>query len=246
MANPDRFLLYVIYCKYNERLRTYVGITNNLSRRLRKHRGEIKGGAKYTTKLAEDGGKWVLGGTLHGFKDHQEALQIEWAVQHPHLSVLLKKRDYNTPAKLGKTLSNLFFVCNNTKDKTHLSAHLHCVPQRILERLLEEYPKGFNFVPEERVLEGSFVPKLTTKKEKTPAVPSLTIEPRDRSPERKNASDPGKPKKIAPRKTAAVPGQPKSRMQSLLEKCKAEADRSMADYLGFANEQRSFEVVVIE
>lgn len=47
------------YCVYllvhTTHNRTYVGITNNLKRRLRQHNGEIKGGAKYTTAFKSDG-----------------------------------------------------------------------------------------------------------------------------------------------------------------------------------------------
>ena len=36
---------YIIYNKN----KSYVGITNNLNKRIRQHNGMIKGGAKYTT-----------------------------------------------------------------------------------------------------------------------------------------------------------------------------------------------------
>jgi len=53
--------------------RTYVGATNNLPRRLRQHRGELAGGAKYTTRH----GPWRLGAyALVGQKS--PALRFEW------------------------------------------------------------------------------------------------------------------------------------------------------------------------
>ena len=59
--------------------RTYVGITNNLPRRLRQHRGELAGGAKATTRCAAD---WRVGLTVAGFQTHRQALQFEWAFKH--------------------------------------------------------------------------------------------------------------------------------------------------------------------
>jgi predicted GIY-YIG superfamily endonuclease len=72
------FLCYVIESE-NKRC-TYVGITNNLERRLRQHNGDLAGGAKYTSR---DGLRpWSLVMTIHGFRSHQEALQFEWAYHH--------------------------------------------------------------------------------------------------------------------------------------------------------------------
>ena len=39
------WVVYLLKCRDNT---LYCGVTNNLSRRLRQHNGEIKGGAKYT------------------------------------------------------------------------------------------------------------------------------------------------------------------------------------------------------
>ena len=58
--------------------RTYVGITNNLPRRLRQHRGELVGGAKATARAAD----WRVGLTVAGFQTHRQALQFEWAFKH--------------------------------------------------------------------------------------------------------------------------------------------------------------------
>jgi predicted GIY-YIG superfamily endonuclease len=58
--------------------RTYVGYTNNMTRRLRQHNGEIKGGAKTT----RNGRPWVLIATVQGFPDRRTALQFEWRSHH--------------------------------------------------------------------------------------------------------------------------------------------------------------------
>ena len=72
------FLCYVIESA-NKRC-TYVGITNNLQRRLRQHNGDLAGGAKYTSR---DGLRpWSLVMTISGFQSHKEALQFEWAYHH--------------------------------------------------------------------------------------------------------------------------------------------------------------------
>lgn len=58
---------------------TYNGSTNNLTRRLRQHNGEIVGGAKAT----KGKGHWVYIAIWEGFKTHKEALSCEWKIKHP-------------------------------------------------------------------------------------------------------------------------------------------------------------------
>ena len=48
---------YVYLLVHNKHNRTYLGITNNLKRRIRQHNCEIKGGAKYTSRNLCNG-KW--------------------------------------------------------------------------------------------------------------------------------------------------------------------------------------------
>jgi predicted GIY-YIG superfamily endonuclease len=55
---------------------SYVGWTNNFPNRLRKHRGEIKGGAGYTSRR-HAGEKWALRFMVHGFPSPSEALSLE-------------------------------------------------------------------------------------------------------------------------------------------------------------------------
>lgn len=50
---------WIVYILTNPKHnRTYLGATNNPKNRLRKHNGELKGGAKYTTIWRKDG-KWT-------------------------------------------------------------------------------------------------------------------------------------------------------------------------------------------
>jgi predicted GIY-YIG superfamily endonuclease len=70
---------YCCYCLRSQvTRRTYVGITNNLQRRLRQHNGEIKGGAQYTTQ----GRPWELALFVTGFTCQKEVLSFEWAWKH--------------------------------------------------------------------------------------------------------------------------------------------------------------------
>lgn len=58
---------------------TYVGVSNNVEKRLRAHNGEIKGGAKYTTGK---GPGWKHICLIHGFPTKIESMQFEWALKH--------------------------------------------------------------------------------------------------------------------------------------------------------------------
>ena len=59
--------------------RTYIGITNNFTRRLRQHNSEIKGGARYTTSYSRQWKGTVIVGE---FDKKGDALKFEWAAKH--------------------------------------------------------------------------------------------------------------------------------------------------------------------
>ena len=67
--------MYVCYIIFNNKC-SYVGITNNIKRRLRQHNGEIKGGAKYTSIYNKES-LWQYGCYVDGFKSKQDALRFE-------------------------------------------------------------------------------------------------------------------------------------------------------------------------
>ena len=45
LSNQNNWLIYILKCRDGS---LYCGITNNLEKRLKQHKGELKGGAKYT------------------------------------------------------------------------------------------------------------------------------------------------------------------------------------------------------
>lgn len=71
----DKWSFYII--KNNEC--TYAGVSPDPIQRLRKHNGEISGGAKYTLSK---GSGWEHICLVHGFQDKIQSMQFEWAVKH--------------------------------------------------------------------------------------------------------------------------------------------------------------------
>lgn len=57
----------------NDPIKTYVGVTNDFSRRLKQHNGELKGGAK----ASRAGRPWVCTCIIRGFNGQSEACQFE-------------------------------------------------------------------------------------------------------------------------------------------------------------------------
>lgn len=57
--------------------RTYVGITNNFTRRLRQHNKEIKGGARFTSMHFKVERPWRPIGFIKGIETKGEAMSIE-------------------------------------------------------------------------------------------------------------------------------------------------------------------------
>lgn len=88
MALPSNYLCYCLYNDSNNK--TYIGSTNNLSRRLRQHNGEIVGGAKYTTAQQVTWKHLFYISSPHF--DHRTALSFEWHLKHPRTQTQTGKR----------------------------------------------------------------------------------------------------------------------------------------------------------
>ena len=64
--------MYLVYLLKSDKY-SYVGMTNDFTRRLRQHNKEIKGGARYTSKRDT----WYPVLIIDGFQDMRSAMQCE-------------------------------------------------------------------------------------------------------------------------------------------------------------------------
>lgn len=67
------YLVYLLRCENY----SYVGMTNDIFKRLRQHNGEISGGARYTSKRRG----WYPVMIIDGFQDMKSAMQCEWRLK---------------------------------------------------------------------------------------------------------------------------------------------------------------------
>tara|TARA_A100000164_G_scaffold349144_1_gene351877 strand:- start:415 stop:906 length:492 start_codon:yes stop_codon:yes gene_type:complete len=102
--------MFLCYLISNSESRTYVGYTNNFKNRIRKHNGEIVGGAKYTTAHKGKNG-WKPVAIICGFPDNKWAMSFEWRM----------KRQKNSKGKLKPSsgidsrLKNIFEILEEDK-----------------------------------------------------------------------------------------------------------------------------------
>ena len=80
------WVCYILQSKVCQK-RTYVGMTNNMRRRLRQHNGEIKGGAMYTT--AHRPGNLV--GWIQGFSSRSHVSSFEYRMHRRRLPSYIAK-----------------------------------------------------------------------------------------------------------------------------------------------------------
>lgn len=119
---------YVCYCLQSVNTsKTYVGVTNNLERRLRQHNGELKGGAKYTST----GGPWVLAILVGPFGTYQHALHFEWHWKHaaPRKFTGLKGRQVKLESLVARKIKWLLSVYSSAAGALTLPSHVNTVTQ---------------------------------------------------------------------------------------------------------------------
>jgi predicted GIY-YIG superfamily endonuclease len=75
--NDNDYHVYIIKGIKNDKIKYYIGCTNNLKRRLKQHNRELKGGAKSTHSYY-----WQYYCILSNIKDNITALQIEWRLKN--------------------------------------------------------------------------------------------------------------------------------------------------------------------
>lgn len=126
----------VVYCLSNG-AQTYVGVTNDMKRRLRQHNGEIKGGARYTTLNKHRGtlGRWTLAFLVTGFTKRSDALKLEWRLHgHPPKPGTVLRAKHNPyhrvkvpEARRAHALQRVLAMERMTKTATHTEKLALCV-----------------------------------------------------------------------------------------------------------------------
>lgn len=103
--------MYTCYLLTNENnTKTYFGSTMNLKRRLRQHRGEISGGAKYTSTFK----MCYLVAYISGFPCKRSALSFEWYTKKNRMKKI-KHLFLNLKGKIPNKISKLCHPVKHTK-----------------------------------------------------------------------------------------------------------------------------------
>ncbi len=100
---------YYVYFIINPQDKTYIGYTVNFTRRIRQHRGEIVGGARYTKRF--EGWEYLMIMTCNTW-NAVRAMQIEWLCKHPERK---KRIAPKFRGKIGKIIS-LVEICSRVND----------------------------------------------------------------------------------------------------------------------------------
>jgi putative endonuclease len=125
--------IWTFYIIYNNSA-TYAGISNDYIQRLRKHNGEISGGAKYTTGK---GPGWKHLCIVYGFQTKNQALMFEWAVKHV------------PPRNAGGIINRIkkLYTVLNKKNWTNKSPDASTVPLSLQWKIAVDFTDVERFVP---------------------------------------------------------------------------------------------------
>jgi len=110
----EKWFFYIIHNKGS----TYAGVSPDPIKRLKKHNGEISGGAKYTLSK---GSGWEHVCIIGGFQTKIQSMQFEWAVKH------VPPRDSGGVINRIKKL----YIVLNKKNWTSKSPNADTVPLEI-------------------------------------------------------------------------------------------------------------------
>jgi predicted GIY-YIG superfamily endonuclease len=104
---------------------TYAGVSPDPIKRLKKHNGEISGGAKYTLSKGKG---WEHVCIISGFQTKIQSMQFEWAVKH------VPPRD---SGGLLNRIKKLYIVLNK-KNWTSKSPNAETIPLEIIWKMKVE------------------------------------------------------------------------------------------------------------
>tara|TARA_B100000902_G_C27118433_1_gene817353 strand:- start:109 stop:528 length:420 start_codon:yes stop_codon:yes gene_type:complete len=131
------------YLIYNKNY-TYAGVSPDPYKRLRKHNGEICGGAKYTKSK---GCGWKHLCIISGFQTKRQSMQFEWAIKHVRprnaggienrikkLYILLRKDQWTSKSPMANTVPlHIKWLIDIKQYKDHFNMD---IPEYITEELV--------------------------------------------------------------------------------------------------------------
>lgn len=138
--------MFYCYIVYNEAGRTYNGYTVNLTRRLRQHNGELKGGARATRGR----GPWryLMVLTCSEWDCVSTAMKHEWSIKYPTRK-RPRPKEYNGPCGRLESMKHVFHHIASkclsvaTEDE---SVAFDCYVEDDFRYLMDEVAVAFSFV----------------------------------------------------------------------------------------------------
>ncbi|KAK4053214.1 Slx4p interacting protein [Microbotryomycetes sp. JL221] len=136
---PPLYSCYLLRSMNPKRTATYIGSTPDPPRRIKQHNGLIKGGA-FKTRY---GRPWEQELIVYGFPSKLQALQFEWAWQHPYASRHLHARqqdnddEHIVTASTSKSTKGKQKATNATDDTTTTTT----ITTRATKKPLAQFPK---------------------------------------------------------------------------------------------------------